>query len=115
MNPRRLGRVMAAAVLIATVLTAFMPPGLCACWLNPAVETAHVHIGRPPVDHSHDYLSNSADAVGPIGLVISPPSLNSLTLVALAGVIWTRSTGPRAEGKSWIVLPASPPPKVSHS
>lgn len=88
-----------------------MPPGLCACWLNPAVETVHVHIGSPPPDHSHDHLSDSADAVGPVGLVITPPHLGSLIMIALAGVIWTLAAGLRAEGESWPAPPVSPPPK----
>jgi len=108
----RLRRAAAAFIIGVSAMTALMPPGLCACWLNPSVQSVHVHLGAPPADHSHTNLSDSADGVAPFALILPLPSLQSLILLALAGAIWTPIAQPFSGGISWSTPPGLPPPKT---
>jgi hypothetical protein len=108
----RLRRAAAAFIIGVSAMTALMPPGLCACWINPSVQSVHIHLGAPTEDHSHADLSDSADGVAPFALLLPLPNLQSLILLALAGVIWTPIAQAFSRGTSWSHPPGLPPPKT---
>jgi hypothetical protein len=113
LEPVRIKQSAAALMLAVALLISVMPPGLCACWLNPAVKTVHVHFGKPPAGHSHDYLSDSADATAPIGIIQVLARIQSLILFALAGTIWTILKTAYPAGGSWSPPPLLPPPRAA--
>ena len=92
-------------------LISLMPPGLCACWISPSVADVHFHFGQPPDSHSHDYLSDSADAVVSYAIVQITPQILSLMLYTLAGVIWTVQARAFITTRFWSQPPLVPPPR----
>lgn len=106
-----MSRLFAALLLVEVFFVALMPPGLCSCWLNPAVAKVHVHIGFPEPHHSHDYLSWMADGTVKDASLQIGGGTELLVILALGGGILFLMRDNYLHGTSWISDPTHPPPK----
>jgi hypothetical protein len=104
-------------VLLLAILAAITPPGLCACWLIPQVETVHPHISEEHAksEHPHDYLFqlsqtlSQTNSIEIIPLFITPATV--WIALALTGSIWWRLEGHNFQEARWRPAIPLPPPK----
>ena len=109
----RLNRLSLALLIALAMSTSVAPVGLCACWLNPDLETVHPHLFRQAdKPHSHDYLyqissATMADAL-PVAVILAA------VLVALLGLtdLWWVVEHPTIDNPFWQALPPHPPPRT---
>ena len=108
----RLHGLMLVLLFALAMSTAIAPVGLCACWLNPDLETVHPHLfGQADRPHSHDYLyqislATMADVL-PVSVILAA------ALIALLGLapLWWAVDRPAANQVFWQVRPPLPPPR----
>ena len=108
----RLNRLSLVLLFALAMSTTIAPVGLCACWLNPDLETVHPHLfGQAGVPHSHEYLlqissATMADAL-PVSVVLAA------VLVALMGLasLWWAMDSPAVDQIFNQTRPPIPPPR----
>ena len=105
-----MSRLFLAVVIFVAALIALTPPGLCPCWLNPDVETNHVHFRDvPDSNHSHEYLNELSQAsLGEILPILLIPAAIFIALESLSTILWELIWGVFSPMR-WK-LPLSPPP-----
>lgn len=100
-------------LIIFAIFIALTPPGLCPCWLNPHVDSYHIHLSKEHAEseHSHDYLFQLSQTTHPIvaPLPITPVSL-WIYLLAVSGV-WRVLAHVLSGGQKWQATPPLPPPR----
>ncbi len=107
--------VTSAFFFLLIVLTAVAPPGLCACWLIPEVESVHPHVSKAHAEshHTHDYLLQISQTTGTdiLPLMILPAHV--LIALAFAGLIWWALRGDEVSEAGWVpVIPMEPPERA---
>jgi hypothetical protein len=100
-------------VLFLVILAVSGPPGLCACWLIPQVETIHPHFSEQHAksEHLHDYLFQLSQTTN---TEITPLVIMSATVwiaMALTGSIWRRLEERYFQEAGWLPAIPLPPPK----
>ena len=103
-------RLVPAFAVSLALFVAFMPPGLCPCWLM--LDPSHPHLDdRPKLPHPNGYLfdlfQTQALVVAP--LAIAPISL--LIAVQAGGGLWRRLLDLSPFAIGWAVAPPIPPPR----
>jgi hypothetical protein len=105
----RLSLVLLVAVAMSTTVA---PVGLCACWLNPDLETVHPHLfGQADQPHAHDYLFGIS--VGNMAEVLPAFFIPAAILVALLGLasVWWAVDSPTLGLHTCSSRPLLPPPR----